>query len=122
MGLHQAPYLGRLALGPPRGLSKVCTRASGNQASPVSLRRLAPEVLRAVEPDALDWTGRDGGGFWEWRPGICVSRKLPGGQVWLSCSGPLIQPSCPALSPKAQFQTSVPGWLGLASQTCFRAH
>lgn len=52
-------------------------RVSGKQASPVSHRRLAPKVLRTMEPDALDWTGHDGGGFWEWRPGICVSRKLP---------------------------------------------
>lgn len=77
MGLCQAPRLGCLALGPPRGLSKVCARVSGNQASPVSHRRLAPKVLRTVEPGALDWTGHDGGSFWEWRPGICVSRKLP---------------------------------------------
>lgn len=42
----------------------------------------------------------------------------PGGQVWLFCSGPLIELSCLALSPKAQFQTSVQGWLRLASQTC----
>lgn len=104
MGLHQAPCLGRLALGPPRGLSKVCARASGNQASPVSLRRLAPEVLRAVEPDALDWTGRDGGGFWEWRPGICVSRKLPrrpGLAVLLRAPGS-------AQLPSAQSQGSIP--------------
>lgn len=77
MGLCQAPRLGCLALGPPRGLLKVCARVSGNQASPVSHRRLAPKVLRTVEPGALDWTGHDGGSFWEWRPGICVSRKLP---------------------------------------------
>lgn len=37
----------------------------------------------------------------------------PGGQVWLSCSGPLIPAQLPgAQTPKAQFQTSVPGWLG----------
>lgn len=91
------------------GLLEVRACVSGKQASPVSHRRLAPKVLRTMEPDALDWTGRDRGGFWEWRPGICVSRKLPGGQVWLSCSGPLIELSCLALSPKAQFQTSVQG-------------
>lgn len=44
----------------------------------------------------------------------------PGSQVWLFfLSGLLSQLGHSALHPKSAFQTSVQGWLGLASEACF---